>query len=107
MRQRAARWQICCHGLPRCRRVRVWRQRMCAATSRVSSRRHRLRSYVLNSAVFTETTHRGTEAPRDFLFCMEFSVDIWLRGDNHATTAVIASVPREPRAWTDGDVAAV
>jgi hypothetical protein len=38
---------------------------------------------------------------------MEFSVDIWLRGDNHATTEVIAPVPREPRAWTDGDVAAV
>jgi hypothetical protein len=38
---------------------------------------------------------------------MEFPVDIWLRGDNHATTAVIAPVPREPRAWTDGDVAAV
>ena len=38
---------------------------------------------------------------------MEFSVDVWLRGDNHATTAVIAPVPREPRAWTDGDVAAV
>ena len=28
---------------------------------------------------------------------MEFSVDIWLRGDNHATTAIIAPVPREPR----------
>lgn len=38
---------------------------------------------------------------------MEFSVDIWLRGDNHATTETIAPVPREPRAWTDGDVAAV
>ena len=38
---------------------------------------------------------------------MEFSVDIWLRGDNHATTEIIAPVPREPRAWTDGDVAAV
>ena len=38
---------------------------------------------------------------------MEFPVDIWLRGDNHATTAVIAPVAREPRAWTDGDVAAV
>ena len=36
---------------------------------------------------------------------MEFSVDIWLRGDNHATTAIIAPVPREPRAWTDADVA--
>jgi hypothetical protein len=38
---------------------------------------------------------------------MEFPVDIWLRGDNHATTEVIAPVEREPRAWTDGDVAAV
>jgi hypothetical protein len=38
---------------------------------------------------------------------MEFPVDIWLRGDNHATTAVISAVDREPRAWTDGDVMAV
>ena len=38
---------------------------------------------------------------------MEFPVDIWLRGDNHATTEMIAPVEREPRAWTDGDVAAV
>jgi hypothetical protein len=38
---------------------------------------------------------------------MEFQVDIWLRGDNHATTEVITPVSREPRAWTDGDVAAV
>ncbi len=38
---------------------------------------------------------------------MEFSVDIWLRGDNHATTAVIGPVPREPHAWTDADVALV
>ena len=38
---------------------------------------------------------------------MEFPVDIWLRGDNHATTAIIAPVPREPRAWTDADVALV
>ena len=38
---------------------------------------------------------------------MEFQVDIWLRGDNHATTEVIAPVAREPRAWTEGDVAAV
>ena len=38
---------------------------------------------------------------------MEFQVDIWLRGDNHATTEVIAPVVREPRAWTDADVAAV
>jgi hypothetical protein len=38
---------------------------------------------------------------------MEFQVDIWLRGDNHATTEVISPVSRDPRAWTDGDVAAV
>jgi hypothetical protein len=38
---------------------------------------------------------------------MEFPVDIWLRGDNHATTELIAPVDREPPAWTDGDVAAV
>lgn len=38
---------------------------------------------------------------------MEFQVDIWLRGDNHATTEAIAPVPREPRAWTDADVVAV
>lgn len=38
---------------------------------------------------------------------MEFSVDIWLRGDNHAVTKVIAPVAREPRAWTDADVAEV
>jgi hypothetical protein len=38
---------------------------------------------------------------------MEFPVDIWLRGDNHATTELIAPVAREPQAWTDGDVADV
>jgi len=38
---------------------------------------------------------------------MEFKVDIWLRGDNHATTEAIAPVSREPRAWTDADVVAV
>lgn len=38
---------------------------------------------------------------------MTFPVEIWLRGDNHATTQHIAPVEREPRAWTDGDVAAV
>jgi hypothetical protein len=38
---------------------------------------------------------------------MEFPVDIWLRGDNHATTETIAPVVREPPAWTDGDVADV
>jgi hypothetical protein len=38
---------------------------------------------------------------------MEFTVDIWLRGQNHATTQVISPVSRGPRSWTDADVAAV
>ncbi len=38
---------------------------------------------------------------------MEFQVDIWLRGDHHATTAVIAPGPREPSVWTDADIVAV
>jgi hypothetical protein len=38
---------------------------------------------------------------------MEIPLDIWLRGDNHATTHVISPVTREPRGWTDGDVSAV
>ncbi|MBM3778593.1 MAG: hypothetical protein FJW23_10190 [Acidimicrobiia bacterium] len=38
---------------------------------------------------------------------MSIDVEIWLRGDNHATTARITPVPREPAGWTDGDVAQV
>ena len=38
---------------------------------------------------------------------MEFQVDIWLRGDNHATTEKLAAVPRPPREWTEADVTAV
>jgi hypothetical protein len=38
---------------------------------------------------------------------MQFPVEIWLRGDNHATSGVIAPVSREPRSWTDADVVAV
>jgi hypothetical protein len=38
---------------------------------------------------------------------MEFPVDIWLRGDNHATTETIALATNEPHAWAEGDVAAV
>jgi len=38
---------------------------------------------------------------------MDIELDIWLRGTNHATSHVISPVHREPRAWTDGDVAAV
>jgi hypothetical protein len=38
---------------------------------------------------------------------MEFPVEIWLRGQNHATTDTIEPVAADARAWTDGDVAAV
>jgi hypothetical protein len=38
---------------------------------------------------------------------VEFPVEIWLRGDNHAVTETIAPVDREPRAWTESDVAEV
>jgi hypothetical protein len=38
---------------------------------------------------------------------MDIQLDIWLRGDNHATTEVIAPVERDPRTWTERDVAAV
>jgi len=35
---------------------------------------------------------------------VSFPVEIWLRGDNHATTDTLAPIAREPRAWTDADV---
>ena len=38
---------------------------------------------------------------------MTIHVDIWLRGNNHATTEVIAPVTTQPQAWTEADVAAV
>jgi hypothetical protein len=38
---------------------------------------------------------------------MSFPVEIWLRGDNHASTQEIAPVTAEPAAWSDGDVARV
>ena len=38
---------------------------------------------------------------------MSFHVDIWLRGDNHATTAMIAPPAGDARTWSDGDVATV
>ncbi|HEY1303030.1 MAG TPA: hypothetical protein VGF24_05750 [Vicinamibacterales bacterium] len=38
---------------------------------------------------------------------MEITVDIWLRGDNHATTSTISPVGRDPREWTDADVNSV
>ncbi len=38
---------------------------------------------------------------------MTLSVDVWLRGQDVATTAPIEGVVREPREWTDDDVRAV
>ena len=38
---------------------------------------------------------------------MNASVDIWLRGDNHATTVPLPSIARQPGAWTEEDVAVV
>jgi hypothetical protein len=38
---------------------------------------------------------------------MDINVDVWLRGDNHATTYVINPVGREPESWTESDVGAV
>jgi hypothetical protein len=38
---------------------------------------------------------------------MDITLDIWLRGDNHATTEIISPVDRAARSWTDADVGAV
>ncbi len=38
---------------------------------------------------------------------MRFPVEIWLRGDNHATLEEIAPVDADPSAWSDADVARV
>ena len=38
---------------------------------------------------------------------MTVSVDVWLRGQDFATTQAIEGVAREPHAWTDEDVHAV
>jgi hypothetical protein len=35
---------------------------------------------------------------------MRVTVDVWLRGQEHATTAQIDGVNRAPAAWTDDDV---
>lgn len=37
----------------------------------------------------------------------EISVDIWLRGEHHATTHVIAEGAPPPKTWTDNDVSVV
>ena len=38
---------------------------------------------------------------------VDISVDVWLRGENHATTYTISPVARAPREWTDADVSSV
>ena len=38
---------------------------------------------------------------------MDIQVEIWLRGDNHATSAVVKPVRRQPRSWDEADVTAV
>lgn len=38
---------------------------------------------------------------------MEFQVDVWLRGTDFASTALVTRVPSEPPSWTDNDVAYV
>ena len=35
---------------------------------------------------------------------MDISIDVWLRGDVHATTHAVPGMEREPRTWTDADV---
>ena len=35
---------------------------------------------------------------------MTVPVDVWLRGNDHATTVEVHGVEHAPRAWTDGDV---
>jgi hypothetical protein len=35
---------------------------------------------------------------------MIVSVDVWLRGTEHATTKAFEGISREPSAWTDDDV---
>ena len=35
---------------------------------------------------------------------MQISVDVWLRGDVHATTHALPEIPRGPGDWTDDDV---
>jgi hypothetical protein len=38
---------------------------------------------------------------------MNIDAEIWVRGEQHATTMTVASLDRQPRAWTDGDVAEI
>lgn len=35
---------------------------------------------------------------------MDIEAEIWVRGDHHAITKTIASLDRQPRAWTERDI---
>src|SRR3954471_1315151 len=38
------------------------------------------------------------------LMTMNIDAEIWVRGEQHATISTVASLERQPRAWTDEDV---
>jgi hypothetical protein len=38
---------------------------------------------------------------------MDIQLEIWLRGENHATSALVRPVRRQPRSWNEADVTAV
>ena len=38
---------------------------------------------------------------------MDIEAEVWVRGDQHATTHVITSLERQPRAWTEADVSKI
>ncbi len=38
---------------------------------------------------------------------MDIKLEIWLRGENHATALIVDPVERSTRAWTDADVSSV
>src|SRR5262249_33254252 len=54
--------------------------------------------------VFLPSAGDDNRGARERAGTMTIHVDVWLRGDNHATTESIDSVAREPRAWGDDDV---
>lgn len=35
---------------------------------------------------------------------MNIEAEVWVRGEQHATTQVVTSIERQPRAWTDHDI---
>jgi hypothetical protein len=35
---------------------------------------------------------------------MNIEAEVWVRGEQHATTQVVTSLDRQPRAWTERDV---